>query len=455
MLLALALALMAVIVVVAVIAPLMKGAREAPARAQFDRAVYRDQIKELERDVARGLIDADQAATARLEIERRLLAADARPEAAPVRSAGSPRLAIALALGLPAVAALIYLALGSPGVPDQPDAARGPERARAVATGQHEDLDKAAAALEAKLKANPENDADWLLLARTQAALGHWQRSAEAYREAMRLTKGRPDVASAYGEMLVFAADGIVTPRAREAFTAALARDPADIASRYYLALADAQEGKAQAAIDAWQKLAGDQGDDPRLRAELETRIADTAKAAGLPVPKLAAPAAGPGIDDMAKAAQMSPEQREQMIRGMVAGLAAKLEANPNDLAGWMKLARAYAVLNERDKAADAYERAAKLKPEDPQIPLAEADALITDHSPQTPLPERAVAALQRVAALDPQQPTALWYLGLAAAQQRRFAEASGYWQRLLPLLPEDSEQHKAVTAAIEALKAK
>ncbi|HEX7968515.1 MAG TPA: c-type cytochrome biogenesis protein CcmI [Stellaceae bacterium] len=455
MLLALALAVMTVVVVATVLAPLMKGAREAPSRAQFDRAVYRDQLKELERDLARGLIDADQAATARLEIERRLLAADARPEAAPARGAGSPLLALSLALALPAAAALIYLALGSPGVPDQPYAARGPERARFAATGQHEDLDKAAAALEEKLKANPESDADWLLLARTQAALGRWQRSAEAYREAMRLTKGRPDVASAYGEMLVFAADGIVTPRAREAFTAALARDPADIASRYYLALADAQEGKAQAAIDAWQKLATDQGADSKLRAELEARIADTAKAAGLPVPELAAPAGGPGIDDMAKAAQMTPEQRQQMIGGMVEGLAAKLKSNPDDLAGWMRLARAYAVLNERDKAADAYERAAKLKPDDPQILLAEADALIIDRSPQTPLPARAVALLQRVDALDPRQPAALWYLGLAAAQQRRFAEARSYWQRLLPLLPADGDQHKAVAAAIEALKDK
>ena len=455
MLLALALAVMTVVVVATVLAPLVKGAREAPSRAQFDRAVYRDQLKELGRDVARGLIDADQAATARLEIERRLLAADAQPEAAPARSAGSPLLALSLSLALSTAAALIYLALGSPGVPDQPYAARGPERARFAATGQHEDLDKAAAALEEKLKANPESDADWLLLARTQAALGHWQRSAEAYREAMRLTKGRPDVASAYGEMLVFAADGIVTPRAREAFSAALARDPADTASRYYLALADAQEGKAQAAIDAWQKLAADQGADSKLRAELETRIADTAKAAGLPVPALAAPAGGPGTNDMAKAAQMTPEQRQQMIRGMVEGLAAKLQANPDDLAGWMRLARAYTVLNERDKAAEAYERAAKLKPGDPEILLAEADALIIDRSPQTPLPARAVALLQRVDALDPRQPAALWYLGLAAAQQRRFAEASNYWQRLLPLLPADGDQHKGVAAAIEALKDK
>jgi cytochrome c-type biogenesis protein CcmH len=151
----------------------------------------------------------------------------------------------------------------------------------------------------------------------------------------------------------------------------------------------------------------------------------------------------------------MSPEDRQKMIRGMVDGLAAKLKADPEDFDGWMKLARAYAVLEERDKAADAYEQAARLKPEDVSIPLAEADVLVVDHAPQVPLPERAVSLWRRVDALDPRQPQALWYLGLAAAQQRRLAEAGSYWQRLLPLLPADSEQHKMVAAAIAALHEK
>ncbi|HEX9489346.1 MAG TPA: tetratricopeptide repeat protein, partial [Stellaceae bacterium] len=293
----------------------------------------------------------------------------------------------------------------------------------------------------------------WLLLARSAATLGQWQKSANAYQKALVLTKSRPDVASAYGEMLVFAAEGIVSPRAQEAFTAALARNPKDTAARYYLALAEAQAGNAQAAIDSWQKLAADVA-DPELRDRLRARIADAASSAGVAAPALAAPA-GPSAEDRARAAQMTPEERQQMIRGMVDGLAVKLKSDPEDFEGWMKLARAYSVLNERDKAADAYEQAARLKPEDPRIPLAEAEALIVDHAPQVPLPERAVALWRRVDTLDPQQPAALWYLGLAAAQQRRLAEASGYWQRLLPLLPADSDQHKMVAAAIAALKDK
>jgi cytochrome c-type biogenesis protein CcmH len=453
MLLALAIAAVTLIVVATVVLPLMKGARAAPDRAAFDRAVYRDQLKELERDQARDLIDADQAAAARLEIERRLLAADTPPAATVARGAGSPMLAVALALLLPAAAAAIYLALGAPTLPDEPYAARGPERALAAREGRHDDVSGAMAALEKDLAAHPDDADKWLLLARSAATIGQWQKSANAYQKALVLTKNRPDVASAYGEMLVFAAEGVVTPRAQEAFTAAVARDPKDAAARYYLALAEAQAGNAPGAIDGWQKLAADVA-DPELRDRLRTRIAETASSAGIAAPTLAAPA-GPSAEDRARAEQMTPEARAQMIRGMVDGLAAKLKTDPEDFDGWMKLARAYGVLNERDKAADAYEQAARLKPDDPRIPLAEAELLIVDRAPQVPLPERAVALWQRVDEIDPQQPAALWYLGLAAAQQRHLAKASGYWERLLPLLPADSDQHKMVAAAIAALKDK
>ena len=453
MLLALAIAAVTLVVVATVVLPLMKGARAAPERAAFDRAVYRDQLKELQRDRARGLIDGDQAAAAQLEIERRLLAADAQPEAAATRRAGSPVLAVTLALLLPATAAGMYLALGTPTAPDEPYAARGPERALGATAGRQKNVAGAMAALEQELATHPDDAEKWLLLARSAATLGQWQKSANAYQKALVLTKSRPDVASSYGEMLVFAAEGIVTPRAQEAFTAALARNPKDMAARYYLALAEAQAGNAQAAIDGWQKLAAEVA-DPELRDGLRARIAETASSAGIAAPALAAPA-GPSAADKARAEQMSPEERQQMIHGMVDGLAAKLKADPEDFDGWMKLARAYTVLDERDKAADAYEQAARLKPEDPHIPLAEADALIVDHSPQVPLPERAVALWRRVDELDPQQPQALWYLGLAAAQQRQLAKASGYWQRLLPLLPADSDQHKMVAAALAALEGK
>lgn len=454
MLLALALAGLTVAVVATVVWPLMKSARPAPERGRFDRAVYRDQLQELERDVTRGLIAGDEAAAARLEIERRLLATAAQAEPAPARGAGSPVLAVALALAVPAAAAVLYFALGAPGVPDQPFAQRGSERASAAAGGAGE-LHKAAAALQQRLKANPDNVADWLLLGQTEASLAHWQGSAAAFGEAMRLTKDRPDIAVAYGEALLMEAEGIVTPRARAALAKALAGDPANKAARYYLALGEAQAGDAAAAIAAWQKLAAEEPADSPLRPELKARIADTALSAKLPVPQLAAPAAGPSAEQVANAGAMTPEQREQMIHGMVDQLAAKLAAAPDDLEGWMKLGRAYGVLGERDKAVDAYAHAERLKPDDTRILLAEAELLLPGGAPETPLPEQLIGLLQRVDALDPRQPAALWYLGLAAAQRRDFAAARGYWQRLLEVLPADSDRRGPIAAALEALKDK
>ncbi len=454
MLLALALTLLTALVVGTIIVPVMRGTRSAPERAAFDRAVYRDQLKELEREAARGLISQDQAATARLEIERRLLALGTAPSAAPQGSAGNPRLAILLALILPGAALGIYLALGSPGLPDQPFAARQAERSVTAADGQL-DLDKTVAALQEKLRANPESAEGWLLLARTQAARHRWQESADAYRRAMELAKGRPDIAASYGEMLVMAADGIVTPAAHEAFSAVATQDPGNAAARFYLALAAAQAGDAQTAIAGWQSLAAETPADSPLRSELQRRIGDAATRAGLAVPELAAPAPGPTERDVAAAGDKTPAQRQEMIRGMVEGLAAKLAAHPEDVAGWQRLGRAYSVLGEREKAADAYEHAAQLKPEDISMLLAEAEALLGGLKPEDPFPERALTVLKRIEARMPGQPAVLWYLGLAAAKARDFKGAEGYWQRFLAVTPPDSEEYKAVSAALATVQGK
>jgi cytochrome c-type biogenesis protein CcmH len=183
-------------------------------------------------------------------------------------------------------------------------------------------------------------------------------------------------------------------------------------------------------------------------------RIADTAKAAGLPA--LSSPAApaspGPSADDVAAAAQLSPEQRDQMVRGMVERLATRLKEAPDDLQGWLRLGRAYEVLKEPEKAADAYAQAAKLKPEDPAILAREVDALMADRAPTDPIPPTALVVLKQLETLDASEPRALWYLGLAAAQAHEVDEAKIYWQKLLAVLPADSAERKMVSDALAAL---
>jgi cytochrome c-type biogenesis protein CcmH len=457
MLIWLAFAVLAALVVALVIWPLATARDRAPTRAAYDGAVYRDQLREIDRDVERGLLTPAEAGSARLEIERRLLAAAGEDEGGGQSTSGTsaaPRaLTAVLAVLVPLGAVAIYLVHGAPRIPDQPYDARAAERLLTAANGGL-DLEKTAAALQERVKADPTSAEGWLLLARTQAARGHWQESAGAYHEALSLTKQRPDVAAAYGEMLVMAAEGVVTSAARDAFNMAVARDLKNASARYYLALAEAQAGNTQGAIDTWQKLLAEAPPDAPWAATVRQRIADTAKAAGLPVPAPPASQASPGpsADDVAAAAQLSPEQRNEMVRGMVARLASRLEAAPDDLQGWLRLGRAYEVLDQPDKAGDAYARAAKLKPDDPTILAREVDALMADRPPTDPIPEAALTVLKQLEALDANEPRALWYLGLAAAQARKIDQAKAYWQKLLTVLPADGDEHKMVSQALAAL---
>lgn len=448
-------AVLAALVVALVIWPLAGSQSRSLTRAAYDRAVYRDQLKEIDRDVERGVLTTAEAASARLEVERRLLAA-ADKSGRSVGSAVSPlsrMLTIMLAVLVPLGAMAIYLVNGSPQLPDQPYEARAADRAVTANGGL--DLDKTVAALEARLKAEPGSVEGWILLARAQAQRKHWQESADAYHQAMTLAKDRTDLAAAYAEMLVMAADGIVSPAARQALDAVTAQDPKNPLARYYLALAEAQSGNSKAAIDAWQALLADSPADAPWAALVRQRIADTAKAAGIPAPAppVGTPTSpGPSADDVAAAAQLSPEQRNEMIRGMVERLAARLKDAPGDLQGWLRLGRAYDVLKEPDKAADAYAQAAKLKPDDPAILASEVDAMMADRSPTEPIPDTALVVLKQLKGLDANEPRALWYLGLAAAQAHEIDEAKAYWQKLLTVLPPDSADRKMVSDALAAL---
>jgi cytochrome c-type biogenesis protein CcmH len=428
---------------------LLPALRRPPAlagRGAYDRAVYRDQLAELERDRARGVLSADEAAAARLEVERRLLAA--AEEAPATRAAGPPRLLLG-AVGLAAVigAAAVYLAVGSPGLPDQPVAARVPP-------GVPEDLAASADHLAERVEQNPGDGEGWLLLARTQAALERYHAAAESFRRAMALTDDRADAAAGYGEMLVLSSNGEVTPAARQAFQAALAKDPSNAPARYYLALADAQAGRAAEAIEAWRKLEAETPPDTPWRASLRKRIEETARKAGLPAPE---PPRGPSSADIAAAQQMSPEERQKMIRAMVDGLATRLQASPDDAAGWQRLGRAYRVLGEKEKAEAALGRVVALRPGDKEALLDHAHAVLEGAGwvdPKKPLPEAFLADMREVARIDPKNAEALWYLGLAAAQRHDKEEAVAQWRRLLALLPPGDDAN-LVRRALDALAGK
>lgn len=455
---------MTAVVLLALLLPLLHGWRAPAERRQFDRAVYRAQLDELERDVTRGVIGGAEVQASRLEIERRMLAADAASAngARTSRLGRSPALAIAAGLTITGGAGLLYLLLGAPGVPDVPFA----ERHEIVPPQQpaHVDMADAAAQLAARLKADPKNADNWLLYARTEATLGHWDLSANAYSQAIALGQTDATVFAGYGEMLVLAADGIVGPPARAAFTTSLQHDTKNDVARYYLALADAQAGESRRAIATWRALAGDIPEDSPMRDAIGRRVADAATAAGIPVPALpkgqpAVPAGtgagGPSQDEMAAAENMPPAQRDQMIRGMVTQLADRVAKTPTDLDGWLRLGRAYAVLGDADKAMDAFDHANTLKPGDTDIQMQEVEAMLENRKPDDAIPARAVTLLKQIQAVAPDRVEVLWYLGVVAARGGQLEEAKRDWQRLLPLLPANGEDHKLVVQALQTLDKK
>ncbi|MGH7073183.1 MAG: c-type cytochrome biogenesis protein CcmI [Stellaceae bacterium] len=245
---------MTLVVLIFVFVPLARGqaGRGAP-RESFARAVYRDQLTELERDRDRGVIDESQIGAARHEIERRLLAADIPAPASGARP--RPVLAAALAVAVIAVTGGLYLWKGRPGVPDLPYATRPLERTMAAAPAMPESLKAAVANLEAKLKANPKDVKGWILLGRTEAVQRHWLKSAAALHHAWLLTKSRPDIAVAYGEVQVMADGGFVLTAAQQAFAAALTLDPKNQYALWYLGLGAVQQRHARKAHGYWQRL--------------------------------------------------------------------------------------------------------------------------------------------------------------------------------------------------------
>ena len=343
---------------------LRKRHRKLASRREYDVAVYADQLRELKTDVERGVLSADEETQARIEIERRVLHADAaqtiggKKAGAPIFSAIGAGILLAF---IPGFAVGIYLWQGSPDVAGQfaeipPLPAAAPELGFAV-----EDM-------VARLRDAPDNLDGWLLLGRTYVTLGRHSEAVDAYRQAAALTPGDSSVHSRLGESMVMAAEGFVTPAARAIFEGALGVDGHDPAARYYLALANAQSGRLLEAFEGWRALARDAPADAPWLDDVRGRLAGLAGELGLDIDEAmegvpAAPgtsqvARGPSQADIAAAAEMTPEERRTMIRGMVEGLAARLEENPNDPDGWLRLARSYDVLGESGRAAAARARA-------------------------------------------------------------------------------------------------
>jgi len=344
----------AVLTLGASLAVLLPLTRQTRARddASHDLEVYRDQLGEVDRDAARGLIAAADAEQARAEIARRIIRLDAENAREPKKASQlGPRLVGMIAvLAVPLLSWGVYTAIGSPTVPSQPLSARLSQKPA------DSSVDELIARAEAHLVANPSDGRGWDVLAPVYLRIGRANDAVTAYRNAIRILGSTTARQAGLGEAIAAAAGGIVTSDARLAFEAALKLEPTDAKARYFLALALAQEGKISDAAAAWRLLATSLPADSPWRAATEQAIAQ-AEVRTAPV-KEAAGAPAPSQDDIDAAASMSSGDRTAMIEGMVATLDEKLRQNPRDPEGWVRLVRSYQVLGKTDLAQDALGRA-------------------------------------------------------------------------------------------------
>ncbi|WP_297619167.1 c-type cytochrome biogenesis protein CcmI [uncultured Roseicyclus sp.] len=367
-----------VLVVVLLMLALLRPRQLATPAAAYDLQVYRDQLKEVERDVARGVLNDEEAGRARAEVSRRLLEADRALQATRVLATPSrmlDRVLVGAALAATVAGAFgVYLQIGAPGYPDLPiatriaqvDEARRTRPAQDAAEAQlpfrpglppdprREDL---VAQLRMVMEQRPDDVQGLTLLAQNEAALGNFR---AAHVAQARLVAVLGDSATGFhhvdlAEMLILAAGGYVSPEAEAALQRGLQLEPRNGTGRYYVGLMYAQQGRPDLAFPIWRSLLADSTADAPWLEPIRLQIEEVAFLAGVNVtlaelPQPASPR-GPTAADMQAAQGMAPEDQAAMIEGMVAGLAARLASEGGPPEDWARLIGAQIVLGRTDDA--------------------------------------------------------------------------------------------------------
>ena len=343
-------ALMTAVAVFAVLWPLGRG--RIRAAEGLESEIYKDQLRELQRDVASGLIAQTEADTARIEISRRLLAAvDAEAKVHDHGAAPSPRArrmsAVIALVALPLGALALYTHLGSPTIADLPLAARQ------TAPVNKDSIVDLVAKVEAHLERNPQDGKGWEVLAPVLLRLGRFDDAVRARRNALAFLEPNAVRHADLGEALVAAANGVVTAEAKSEFEKAHTLDAQDAKANYFLGLAAQQDGRKDEATAIWRKmLEGAPANAPwapLVRGAL-ARL-DPAAAAST---EGSAATRGPSAEDVDAAGKMSEGDRAGMIRSMVDRLATRLKTDGQDAEGWLRLVRAYGVMGEVAKQKSA-----------------------------------------------------------------------------------------------------
>ncbi len=447
-------AAMTVAALALILIPLWRQGEPAADRAAYDVEVYRDQLEELDRDLRRGLIDDADADAARTEIGRRLLATEAAQrsdeDSPSSRSARRRWIAGCLAVAIPALAAVIYAPLGAPGLPGLPAA----ERQAAPTDDSAAQRAVLIAKLGERVQQNPDDATGWSHLGTLLMSDRQYDKAAEALRRASELMPDSAGMMSRYGEALTFRAGGTVGEQARAAFDAALSIDAREPRARFYLGVADHQAGRPREALKRWRALEAETPADAPWRAPLRAQIARLAAELGETPRAEGDGQPGPTSEDVDAASRLSADDRQTMIRGMVARLAERLAETPDDADGWLRLGRSYKVLGEAEKSRDAFAKAAALRPDDVAVLSAYAASMANIEGGNAARNPRFNEVNSKILRLDPNHRTALWFTGLSARLSGDQAAAARHWQKLLSLLEAGSREHAELTRRLGELEA-
>jgi cytochrome c-type biogenesis protein CcmH len=389
---------------------LMRGARALPqdGGARRELRVYADQLREIERDTARGLIPVDEAERLRTETARRLLEADRVTTGrvsgrAPAVMQG---VAVAVVIGAVAVAGWIYMVWGAPLYPDRALATRHAEAAmlraerpsqaelqamwleapeREVPPAPDAEFAQLMEQLRTALAGRPDDLQGHQLLATNEARLGRFAEAAEAQGRVVALLPEGTSLAEGIGEQvrhaqfLIAAAGGVVSPEAERVLEAILRRDPENGFARFFVGVMFDQTGRPDLTFQLWRRLLDDSAPDapwvPDLRASLEMLAAVAGVRYSLP-PEGSTGQRGPTAEEIEAAAALSLEDRQAMIGGMVDGLMMRLGTQGGPAQDWAQLIRALVVMGDVGRARSIWVEARLVFVDDPTgLALIDAEA--------------------------------------------------------------------------------
>ncbi|MCX8226738.1 MAG: c-type cytochrome biogenesis protein CcmI, partial [Sulfitobacter sp.] len=381
----------ATLVTVLLIRALWRGATTpVPTRVEQDLQVYRDQLAEVEREVARGVLSSEDAARAKTEISRRILAADtSRTSQMQAGAAPSKLLMAVIALALIGGSLFMYASLGAPGYgnlalkdriafaknlretrPSQAEAIAGVPEA-SVGPALSPEYETLLTRLRETVAKRPDDIQGQTLLAQNEARVGNFAAAADAQSAVVRL-KGADATTEEvvnYGELLIMAAGGYVSPEAEAVMRAVLTRDAENGTASYYWGLMLIQTGRPDQGFRIWDGLLRRGPPDAPWIEPILGQIEPVADLAGVDyvIPDIGAGTlSGPSKDDIDAAQDMSPAERMEMIGSMVEGLSDRLATQGGPVEDWARLISSLGVLGQTDRAQAIYDNAIEVFADDP-----------------------------------------------------------------------------------------